>query len=79
MAERVKDHGGIDHKSHILKYSLETGHEHVKSPDFQSFLRTSMETKESEKLSSHYLLNNYIHLNILLNILDKPVPLKLFN
>ena len=34
IAERVKNHNGTDHKSHILKHSLETGHEHVKSSDF---------------------------------------------
>ena len=28
IAERVKDHNGRDHKSHILKHSLEIGHEH---------------------------------------------------
>ena len=31
IAETVKDHHGRDHKSHILKHSLETGHEHVKT------------------------------------------------
>ena len=35
IAEKVKDHDGRDHKSHILKHSLlKTGHEHVKSSDF---------------------------------------------
>ena len=30
IAERVIDHNGRDHKSHILKHSLEIGHERVK-------------------------------------------------
>ena len=30
IAERIKDHNGRDHKSHILKHSLETEHERVK-------------------------------------------------
>ena len=34
IAERIKYHNGRDHKSHILKHSLETGHEHVISSDF---------------------------------------------
>ena len=33
IAEREKDHNGRDHKSHILKHLLETGHEHVASSD----------------------------------------------
>ena len=31
---KVKYHNGREHKSHILKHSLGTGHEHVKISDF---------------------------------------------
>ena len=58
IVERVKDHNERDHKSHILKHSLQPGYEPVLI--YQSFARTSMETKESEKLPSRYLLNNYV-------------------
>ena len=34
IAERVKDHNGRDHKLQILRHSLKTGHEHMKSSDF---------------------------------------------
>ena len=34
IAERIKDHNRRNHKSHMLKHSLETGHERVKSFDF---------------------------------------------
>ena len=33
IAERVKDHNETDHKSHILKHSLQTEYEPVKSFD----------------------------------------------
>ena len=45
IAKRVKDPNGRDHKSHIFKHSLETGHEHVKSSDFLIISKNFNENK----------------------------------
>ena len=60
IAERVKDHNGRDHKLHILRHSLKTGHEHVKSSDFSITYKNFNGNKKSEKSPSRYLLNNYV-------------------
>ena len=49
IAERVKDHNGRDHKSHILKHSLETEYEHVTSSDFSIISKNFNENKKKSK------------------------------
>ena len=65
MAERVKDHNRRDHKSYILKHSLETGHEHVISRNFNG-------NKRKRKIAESLLIKQ---LRPTLNIHNKSVPL----
>ena len=46
ITERVKDQNARDYKMHILKHSIETGHEHVLSSDF---FNHSQEPKRKQK------------------------------
>ena len=74
IAERIKDHNGRDHKLHILKHSLETEHEHVKSSDFLIISKNFNGNKR--KFAESLLIKK---LRPTLNIHDKSVPLKLVN
>ena len=76
IAERVKDHSGRDHKLHILKHSLETGHGHVISSDFSIISKNFNENKKKRKVAEWLLIKQ---LRPTLNIHDKSIPLKLFN
>ena len=76
IAERVEDHNGRDHKSDILKHSLETGHEHVKSSDFSFIFKIFSGNKRKPKIVELLLIKQLLPT---LNIHDKSVPLKLFN
>ena len=77
MAERVKDHNGRDHKSHILKRSLETEHKRVKSSNFSIISKNLNGNKRKRKITVESLLIKQLHPT--LNIQNKSVPLKLFN
>ena len=56
IAERVKDHNGRDHKSHILKHSLETGHENVKSSDFSIISKNFNGNQRKQKTAESLLI-----------------------
>ena len=58
-AERVKDHNRRDNKSHILKHSLETGHERVKSSDFSIIYKNFNGNKRKRKIAE-FLLNKQL-------------------
>ena len=73
IAERVKDYNGRDYKSHILKHSLETGHEHVISSHFSKNFNGN---KRKWKIAKWLLIKQ---LRSTLNIHDKSIPLKLLN
>ena len=76
IAESVKDHIGRNHKSHILKDSLETGHGHVISSDFSIIFKNFNGKKGKRKIVQSVLIKQ---LRPTLNIHDRSVPLKLFN
>ena len=76
ITERIKDHNGRDHKLHILKHSLETGHEHVTSSDFSVISKNFNGNKRKRKFTESLLIKQ---LRPTFNIQDKSVPLKLFN
>ena len=59
ISERVKERNGRDHKSHILKHSLEIGHEHEKSSDFLINSK-NFNGNKTKKFLSCYLSNNYV-------------------
>ena len=74
--ERVKDRNGRDHKWHILKHSLETGHKCVKTSDFLIIYKNFSGNNRKRKIAKSLLIKQ---LSPTLNIHDKSIPLKLFN
>ena len=76
IAERVKDHNGRDHKSHILTHSLQTGYEPMKSFDLLIICKNFNGNKRKRKIAESLLIKQ---LRPILNIHDKSVRLKLFN
>ena len=74
IAEKVKDHNGRNHKSHILKQFLETGHEHVTSSDFSVIYKYFNRNKRKRKIAESLLIEQ---LRPTLNIHDISVLLKL--
>jgi len=76
FAERIKDHCGRDHKSHILKHSLESGHT-VEEANFRIL-------NDDARLSNYYVRTTFESLVIKnkrpnLNCQEKSRPLSLFN
>ena len=51
--ERVKDHGGRDTKSHVLKHSSEKEHVEVTQEDFK-IIRSHFTPDSKGKLLRHY-------------------------
>ena len=56
IAERVKDHNGRDQRSQILKHSLETGHECIKSSDFSIICKNVNGNKRKRKIAKSLLI-----------------------
>ena len=56
ITEKVKDHNERDHNSHILKHSLETGHERVKSSDFLIIYKNFTGNKRKRKIAESLLI-----------------------
>ena len=50
ITERVKDHNGRDHKSHILKHTLETRHGQVIRSDFSIIFKSFTGNKRKWKI-----------------------------
>ena len=48
LAERIKDHGGRDHKSHVFTHALESGHAPVTKDDFEILIG------KSKQLGNYY-------------------------
>ena len=76
IAETVKDHNERDHKSHLLKHSLETGDERVKIYDFSIIYKKFSVNKRKWKIAESLLIKP---LRPTLSIHDKSVPFKLLN
>ena len=75
ISEIVKKHNGREHKSSILKQSLRTEHEHVKSSSFPIISKNFNGNKRKKNVES--LLIKQLHPTN--NVHDESVPLKLFN
>ena len=76
IAKRVKYHNEREHKLHILKHSLETGHERAKSSDFSIIYKNFSGNKTKGNIAESLLIKQ---LRPTLNMYDKSVPLKLLN
>ena len=77
FSERVKDHSGRDHKSHVATHAMETGHKNVTIEDFDIVAK-------DKRLANYYMRTTAEALMIKrkkpsLNAQEKSVPLKLFN
>ena len=76
IAERVKDHRGRDHSSHLFKHSLEKDHTEVELNDFKIIARNYKNNNRKRKVSEALLIKRY---RPTLNKQDQSIPLKLLN
>ena len=76
LYERVKNHNGCDHSSHLVKHAGETGHLPVDTANFEVIGSGYCNNARRRKTTEASLVNK---LKPILNIQEKSVPLKLFN
>ena len=76
LYERVKDHNGCDHWSHLVKHTGETGHLPVDTANFEVTESGYRNNPRRRKIAEALLVKK---LKSTLNIQEKSVPLKLFN
>ena len=76
LYERVKNHNGRDHSSHLVKHAGETGHLPVDTANFEVIGSGYCNNARRRKTTEASLVNK---LKPILNIQEKSVPLKLFN
>ena len=76
IIERVKDHGGSDTKSHILKHSSEKEQVEVTQEDFTIIGSNFKNNRLKRKIAEALLIKQK---RPSLNVQDQSVELKLFN
>ena len=76
LYERVKDHNGRDHSSHLVKHAGETGHLPVDTANFELIGSGYRNNARRRKIAEALLVKK---LKPTLNIQEKSVPLKPFN
>ena len=76
ITERIKDHNGRDHKSHVLKYSTEKSHKNVNTIDFKIIDKNFHNNKRNWKTAEVLWIKD---LRQTLNTQEKSIQLKLFN
>ena len=76
IIERVKDHGGTDTKSHVLKHSGEKEHVEVTQEDFK-IIGSNFKNNRLKRKIAEALLIKQKHPS--LNVQDQSVELKLLN
>ena len=76
IIERVKNHGGRDTKSHVLKHSSETEHVQVTQKDFKTIGSNFKNNRVKRKIVEALLIKQK-HRS--LNVQDQSVELKLLN
>ena len=76
IEERIKDHNGRDHASHILKHSIEKSHTNVISKNFKVVDKNFRNNKRKRKIAESLWIKD---LRPTLNMQEKSIPLKLFN
>lgn len=75
FSERIKDHNGRDHNSHIFRHSSGSNHEVVTLDNF-SIISKNHRNYYNRKVSESLHIKK---IKPILNAQDKSVPLKLFN
>ena len=76
LYERVKDHSGRNHSSHLVKHAGETGHLPVDTANFEVIGSGYRNNPRRRKIAEALLAKK---LKLTLNIQEKSIPLKLFN
>ena len=72
----MKDHNGRDRKSHLYKYSVESGHNPVLKNDFRIIEKGYRNNTRRRKIAEALFLKK---IKLSLNIQKKSVKLELFN
>ena len=75
ITEKIKDHNGRDHPSHILKHSIEKSHKNVNTIDFK-IIYNFHNNKQKQKIAKSLWIK---HLRPTLNKQEISIQLKLFN
>ena len=76
ITERIKDHNGRDKNSHMVKHSIETGHDAVTSHNFKIIGNGYRNNNKKWKIAEALFIKEY---KPPLNVQEKSVPLKLLN
>ena len=58
IQERIKDHNEIDHKSHILKHSIEKHHDNMTQENFKTIAKNFKNNKWKRKISEPLLIKD---------------------
>ena len=76
IIERIKDHSGRDHASHLVKHNIETSHTDVSTANFKIIDMNFSNNKRKRKIAESLWIKN---LRPTLNVQEKSIPPKLFN
>ena len=76
ITERIKDQNGRDKNSHMVKHSIETGHDAVTSHNFKIIGNGYRNNNKKRKIAEALFIKEY---KPPLNVQEKSVPLKLLN
>ena len=76
ISERIKDHSGRDHKSHLLKHYIEKDLENVTSVDFRILSNGFRGNIKKRKVAEALLIRE---IKPTLNVQGQSFPLQLFN
>ena len=76
IIERIKDHSGSDHASHMVKHNIETSHNDVNTANFKITDMNFSNNKRKRKIAESLWIKN---LRPTLNVQEKSIPLKFFN
>ena len=77
ITERIKDHNGRDHTSHVLKHSIEKSHKNVNTVDFKKIIDKNFHNNKRKRKTAEALWIK--DLRPPLNTQEKSIPFKLFN
>ena len=76
IIERIKDHSGRDHASHMVKHNIESSHTDVNTANFKIIDMNFSNNKRKRKIAESLWIKD---LRPTLNVQEKSIPLKLFN
>ena len=76
IIERIKDHSGRDHASHMVKHNIETSHTDVNTANFKIIDMNFSNNKRKRKIAESLWIKD---LRTTLTVQEKSIPLKLSN